>query len=109
MNTIALFDLNEKTALITGCDTGLGMGMAIALAEAGANIIGASVVDDYAAVKNAVEATGKKFTYHQVDISDRQALYIFINKIKSENKKIDILVNNAGIIMRNPAAEHSDE
>ncbi len=108
MNTLALFNLSGKTALVTGCDTGLGQGMALALAEAGANIVGASIVDDYSATKEAIEATGRTFTYHKVDIGDRDALYAFINKVKAENK-IDILVNNAGIIMRKPAAEHPDE
>ena len=109
MNISKQFNLSGKTALVTGCDTGLGQGMAVGLAEAGADILGASIVDDYAATKAAVEATGKKFTYHKVDISDREALYAFINKVKADNKKIDILVNNAGIIMRKPAAEHPDE
>lgn len=108
MNTLGLFNLAGKTALVTGCDTGLGQGMALALAEAGADIVGASIVDDYSATKEAIEATGRKFTYHKVDIGDREALYAFINKVKAENK-IDILVNNAGIIMRKPAAEHPDE
>jgi len=109
MKVLSLFDLSGKTALVTGCDTGLGLGMATALAEAGADIVGASVGGEYAAIKNRVEATGRKFTYHRVDISDRKALYAFINKVKEENKKIDILVNNAGIILRKPAAEHPDE
>ena len=109
MQTLDLFNLAGKTALVTGCDTGLGMGMATALAEAGADIVGASIVEDYSDVKAAVEATGRKFTYHRVDISNREALYAFINKVKAENERIDILVNNAGIIMRKPAAEHPDE
>lgn len=109
MNTLASFNLSGKTALVTGCDTGLGQGMALALAEAGANIVGASVVDDYSATQALVEATGRSFTYHKVDISDREQLYLFINNVKSANKRIDILVNNAGIIMRKPAAEHPDE
>jgi 2-dehydro-3-deoxy-D-gluconate 5-dehydrogenase len=109
MQTLDLFNLSGKTALVTGCDTGLGMGMATALAEAGADIIGASIVEDYSAVQAAVEATGRKFTYHRVDIGNREALYAFINKVKAENERIDILVNNAGIIMRKPAAEHPDE
>ena len=109
MQTLDLFNLTGKTALVTGCDTGLGMGMALALAEAGADIVGASIVEDYSEVKAAIESTGRKFTYHRVDISDRTTLYAFINKVKDDNKKIDILVNNAGIIMRKPAAEHPDE
>lgn len=109
METLNLFNLAGKTAVVTGCDTGLGMGMALALAEAGANIVGASIVEDYSEVKAAIEATGRTFTYHRVDISNRQALYDFINKVKADNERIDILVNNAGIIMRKPAAEHPDE
>jgi 2-deoxy-D-gluconate 3-dehydrogenase len=109
MGTLSLFDLKGKTAVVTGCDTGLGMGMAVALAEAGANIVGASIVEDPGAVKETVEATGQRFTYHRVDIGDREALYAFINLVKSQNERIDILVNNAGIILRKPAAEHPDE
>lgn len=107
--TLDLFNLAGKKAVVTGCDTGLGQGMALALAEAGAEIIGASIVDDYSATQKAIEATGKKFTYHKVDISDRDQLYAFINKVKTDHGRIDILVNNAGIIMRKPAAEHPDE
>src|SRR6266542_3352833 len=104
-----LFNLENKTAVVTGCDTGLGMAMATALAEAGANIIGASVAEDYTSVKKAVEATGKKFIYYRIDISERGALYSFINDVQQQHKRIDILINNAGIIMRKPAAEHPDE
>ena len=56
MSILNQFSL-KKTAVVTGCDTGLGMGMATALAEAGADIVGASIVEDYSAVKAAVEAT----------------------------------------------------
>ena len=109
MKTLELFDLSGKTAVVTGCDTGLGKGMATALAEAGADIAGASIANDYSEVKAEVEATGRKFTYYKVDISNREELYAFINQVKTDNKRIDILVNNAGIIMRKPAAEHPDE
>ena len=104
----SLFDLTGKTALVTGCDTGLGLGMATALANAGADIVGASIVDDFSATKTAVETAGRKFTYFKVDISDREALYAFIKSVK-EKFQVDILINNAGIIMRKPIAEHPDE
>jgi 2-dehydro-3-deoxy-D-gluconate 5-dehydrogenase len=107
--TLDLFDLTGKTALVTGCNTGLGQAMALALAEAGANIIGASVGDDITATRSMMEKTGKAFSYYQVDISDRAQLYTFITRVKKDHPRIDILVNNAGIIMRNPAAEHTDE
>ena len=108
MQVLKQFDLTGKTAVVTGCDTGLGQGMSIALAEAGADIIGISVVGDTTDTKNSIEAAGRTFTHYRVDISDREQLYSFINKVV-EGSKVDILVNNAGIIMRKPAAEHPDE
>ncbi len=109
MTTLELFILEGKTALVTGCDTGLGLAMATALAEAGANIVGASLSKEYAEAKKAIEDTGRTFTYYAVDFSDREALYAFIKQVKTEHPVIDILVNNAGMILRTPAAEHSDE
>jgi 2-deoxy-D-gluconate 3-dehydrogenase len=109
MNAQEIFNLNGKTALVTGCNTGIGKAMSIALAEAGANIIGLSSGGAYAEVKQAVEATGKSFVYYQVDLSNREAIYGFVSQVNADNKKVDILVNNAGIIMRKPAAEHPDE
>jgi 2-deoxy-D-gluconate 3-dehydrogenase len=104
-----LFDLTGKTAVVTGCDTGIGQGMAVALASAGADIVGASIVDDCSGTQQQIEALGRKFTYHKVDISDRAQIYDFLKKVFEQNERIDIAFNNAGIIMRNPAAEHSDE
>ncbi|HEY0056951.1 MAG TPA: SDR family NAD(P)-dependent oxidoreductase [Pedobacter sp.] len=109
MHTPEMFNLDGKTALVTGCNTGIGKAMTIALAEAGANIIGLSSGGAYAAVKASVEALGKSFMYHQVDLSNREDIYDFVSKINTDDKRIDILVNNAGIIMRKPAAEHPDE
>ena len=109
MHTPEMFNLDGKTALVTGCNTGIGKAMSIALAEAGANIIGLSSGGAFADVKASVEAVGKSFVYYQVDLSNRQDIYDFVHKINSDSRKIDILVNNAGIIMRKPAAEHPDE
>jgi len=105
----SLFDLTGKTALVTGCDTGLGQGMAVALAEAGANIVGASIVEDISGTKNLIEGLGRTFSYHRVDLSDREQIYKMVKKVLDENDRIDILINNAGMILRKPAAEHPDE
>jgi 2-deoxy-D-gluconate 3-dehydrogenase len=107
----SLFDLNGKTALVTGCNKGIGKSMAVGLAEVGADIIGVSGSLELKGsdIQNRVEALGKKFTAYQADFSDRNSLYDFIQKVKDENKQIDILVNNAGTIKRNPVAEHADE
>ncbi len=104
----AYFNLDGKLAVVTGCDTGIGQAMAIALAEAGADVIGTSLKGDPSNTKTAVENLGRNFIYHQVDLSSRESLYNFINTVLSQHK-VDILVNNAGTILRNPAAEHSDE
>ncbi len=107
---LSLFDLSGKTALVTGCDKGIGKAYAIALAEAGTDIIGASrSLEKGSAIEKEITALGKKFTAYKVDLGDKDDLYRFIQKVKEESSTIDILVNNAGTIMRKPAAEHPDE
>jgi 2-dehydro-3-deoxy-D-gluconate 5-dehydrogenase len=110
MSILNQFELKGKTALVTGSDTGLGQGMAIALAEAGADIIGASNVEAIKGgdTEKAIVALGRKFTGYVVDISNREDLYNFISSVKA-NHTIDILINNAGMILRKPVAEHPDE
>jgi 2-deoxy-D-gluconate 3-dehydrogenase len=105
------FDLTGKVALVTGCKRGIGMAMALGLAEAGADIIGVSANLELGGsqVSKAVEALGRKFKAYQADFSNRDSLYAFIKQVKVDFPRIDILVNNAGTILRNPAAEHSDE
>ena len=105
------FDLTGKIALVTGCKRGIGMAMALGLAEAGADIIGVSANLELSGsqVSAAVEALGRKFKAYQADFSNRDSLYAFIKQLKADYPRIDILVNNAGTILRNPAAEHSDE
>lgn len=107
----SLFDLKGKTALVTGANKGIGFAMALGLAEAGANIIGASASIELegSEIEKAVKSLGRDFTAYQVNLEDRINLYEFINKVKAADTPIDILVNNAGTIMRSPAAEHSDE
>ena len=111
MGILNKFSLEGKTAIVTGCKRGIGKGMAIALAEAGADIIGVSATLEKSgsAVEAAVKATGRNFTAYTCDFGDRTALYAFIAAVKNDFPTIDILVNNAGTIMRKPAAEHPDE
>jgi 2-deoxy-D-gluconate 3-dehydrogenase len=106
-----IFDLSGKTALVTGCNKGIGKAMAIGLAEAGADIIGVSASLELSGsdIEKKVKALGRYFHAYAADLSDRDALYAFIKKVNEENPVIDILVNNAGTIMRKPAAEHPDE
>ncbi len=111
MSIFKLFDLTGKTALVTGCKRGIGQAMAIALAEAGANIIGVSASLELSGseVEKKVTALGRSFKAYQADFADRTSLYAFIEQMKKDFPVIDILVNNAGTILRTPAAEHPDE
>ena len=110
MNIIEQFSLKGKVALVTGAKRGLGKGMAVALAEAGADIIGVSAtLEPGSSVEKEVTALGRQFKGYACDFADRQSLYAFIAQVKKDFPRIDILVNNAGTILRQPAAEHPDE
>ena len=111
MSIMDRFRVDGKTALVTGCRRGIGRGFAEALAEAGADIVGVSaqMEADGSEVQKAVEACGRSFRGYACDLGDREALYRFIEQVRTEVPQIDILVNNAGIIRREPAAEHPDE
>lgn len=104
------FDLTGKTALVTGGNKGIGAGMALGLAQAGANIIVASrTVEAGSEIEQQVLALGRRFKSYKMDASDRSSVYDFVNLVLKENPRIDILINNAGTIMRKPVAEHPDE
>lgn len=103
------FNLKGKTALVTGASKGIGQAYALALAEAGADIIGVSYERESPETKQIVEHTGRSYKSYCSDFSDRGSLYEFIKKVKEEHPKIDILVNNAGTILRKPISEHPDE
>ncbi len=111
MSILQQFELKGKTALVTGAKRGIGLGMAVALAESGANIVGvsASLETKGSQAEKEVLATGRSFKGYQADFNDRKALYAFIEQVKEECAPIDILVCNAGTILRKPAAEHPDE
>lgn len=112
MNILKSFDLTGKTALVTGCNRGIGKGMAIAMAEAGANVIGVSATLKLkdSEIEKEVKALGRKFKAYQSDFSNRKSIYDFIEKMKSDGAPtVDILINNAGTILRAPAVEHPDE
>lgn len=102
------FSLNGKIALVTGATRGLGAGMAIGLAEAGADIIGVGT-RDMATVKRDVIGLGRNFYEIKEDLSKGGAA----NRIKVESLRlagrVDILVNNAGIIRRSPPEQYSDD
>ncbi|MBK9167416.1 MAG: SDR family oxidoreductase [Bryobacterales bacterium] len=105
------FRLDGKVALVTGCRRGIGRGMALALAEAGADIIGVSKSQEPSgsAIEQEVTALGRRFRGYPCDLADRHALYGFLGQLQRDEPVVDILFNNAGTILRKPAAEHPDE
>ena len=106
-----LFKLEGKTALVTGCDRGIGQAMALGLASAGANIVGVSISDTIKGgeTEQKITALGRTFTGYTADLSQRENLYQFIEVVKKNHPRIDILINNAGMILRKPVAEHPDD
>ncbi|SIN83653.1 SDR family oxidoreductase [Vannielia litorea] len=110
MSDLSMFDLTGKTAVVTGAKRGIGRGMAEALAQAGADIVGVSAsLAPGSEVEQAVTALGRKFTPYQCDFSDRKAVTALAAQLQKDGVAPDILVNNAGTIKRKPAAEHPDD
>lgn len=98
------FSLEGKTALVTGCNRGLGLGIAHGLAEAGADIVGV-YRESPGEAATQVSRAGRAFHGIQADLSIRRETQNVITKINSAGVLPEILVNNAGIIRRSPAAE----
>lgn len=103
-----LFDLTGKTAIVTGASTGLGEGMSLGLAEAGADIV---LVDHRERKETAekISKLGRKTLSLVADLSEMNSLQMIIDESIKKFGKVDILVNNAGIIRRSPALEFSEK
>jgi 2-deoxy-D-gluconate 3-dehydrogenase len=105
-----LFKLNNKIALVTGAGRGLGQGMAIALAEAGADVAGLDVLplDETAA---QVQALGRRFLPLKANLLEAHAddMAAVVKQVVDGLGGLDILVNNAGIIRRAPVLEFSEK
>ena len=107
--TVERFSLEGKIALVTGSSRGLGAGIAMALAEAGAKVAihGSRAVPD-ATHKMLTKADAEAFSVVG-DVSDAAVCTRLIDDVVGHFGRIDILVNNAGTIRRAPAVDHSDE
>lgn len=104
------FRLTGKNALVTGSRTGLGKAMALALAEAGANVVvHGSKQDGITQVCEAVRSTGVKAASVVADLADPHSPDRLMDAAINEFGSIDILINNAGMIRRSPAADYSIE
>ncbi|MEJ6007688.1 2-dehydro-3-deoxy-D-gluconate 5-dehydrogenase KduD [Paucibacter sp. AS339] len=102
------FQLHGRVAIVTGCNTGLGQGMACALAQAGADIVGVNVSEPDE-TRAQVEALGRRFMDLRANLSDITCLEGLVEQAKSLSGRVDILVNNAGIIRREDAIKFSEK
>ncbi|HKY23118.1 MAG TPA: 2-dehydro-3-deoxy-D-gluconate 5-dehydrogenase KduD [Vicinamibacterales bacterium] len=104
-----LFDLTGKVALVTGASRGLGAAMAIALAEAGADVAIHASEKPPTNTEDAITERGRKARCFTADLSKREQTARLVPSVISAFGRLDILVNNAGICKRKPAADHPDE
>jgi 2-deoxy-D-gluconate 3-dehydrogenase len=103
-----MFELTGKVAMVTGCNTGLGQGMALGLAQAGADIVGVGY-EPAPETQAAIEALGRKFHYITANLMQQDLLEAIVAEAVEVMGAIDILVNNAGIIRRQDILEFSNK
>ncbi|KFK94790.1 MULTISPECIES: 2-dehydro-3-deoxy-D-gluconate 5-dehydrogenase KduD [unclassified Serratia (in: enterobacteria)] len=102
------FDLTGKVALITGCNTGLGQGVAVGLAQAGCDIIGVNRSEPQETMAKVTQL-GRRFLNLNADLGKIDAIPALLAEALGEFGKIDILVNNAGIIRREDALSFNEK
>lgn len=102
------FSLQGKVAVVTGCDAGLGQGMALGLAKAGCDIVGVNISEPTETMEK-IQATGRKFVDIRANLMKLDDIPSIVDRAVTELGRIDILVNNAGIIRRNDAIEFSEQ
>jgi 2-deoxy-D-gluconate 3-dehydrogenase len=101
------FDLAGRVAVVTGANTGLGQAIAVALAQAGADValVGRSPMDETAA---RIAATGRESLAIKADLSTTAPIADIVRRVDDWRGRLDILVNNAGIIRRADALEFTE-
>ena len=110
MRILDKFKLDGKTALVTGCNRGIGFGIAKALAEAGADIIGASSsLAEGSKIEQVVNDLKCQFYHYKCDFSKRENTLDFLEKLRSHNLAPEIFIGNAGTLERSNLSDHKDE
>lgn len=105
---LELFKLDGKVAAVTGATRGIGRSIALALAEAGADIALLQRSPEQSAVKEEIESLGRKCLIVPCDLENVEQVKAAIPTVVSHFGKIDILVNNAGIQRRSPSVDFSE-
>ena len=103
------FRLDGKIAVVTGSERGLGRGMAVALAQAGADVLGVTYAAAAPETAAAIAATGRRYVHVQADLSSIEPIPRIIDAALAAYGRIDILVNNAGIITRNDSVDFTEK
>ncbi len=103
------FSLKGRAAIVTGAGRGIGQGLALGLAEAGADLFLVSKSDSVEATKALVEKLGRRVVTLQADLADMASVPRVVEGALAAYGKIDILVNNAGIQRRAPVIEFSEK
>ncbi|KAF1852191.1 NAD(P)-binding protein [Cucurbitaria berberidis CBS 394.84] len=104
-----LFSLEGQTALVTGGTRGIGQAMAIALAEAGADILLVQRDTSNQTTKQAIESLGRKATIYTADLSSNPSVSALVPAILKDGHRIHILLNCGGIQRRHPADQFPDD
>ncbi|WP_017472485.1 2-dehydro-3-deoxy-D-gluconate 5-dehydrogenase KduD [Amphibacillus jilinensis] len=107
--SLDLFSVKDKVAIVTGGNTGLGQGYAVALAKAGADVFVVSYDQDWQETRELIEAEGRKVEFFQADLTDRNQIKAVVDTCLDVYGQVDILVNNAGTIRRAPLLEYKPE
>ena len=102
------FRLDGQTALVTGGTRGLGRAIAIAFAEAGADIALVSRVPN-PDVEKTISSLGRRVIHHTADLSQREQTREIMNAVTKKIGSVDILVNNAGIIRKSPLHQYPEK
>lgn len=103
-----LFDLSGKVAIVTGGNKGLGLGIAVGLAEAGADIVSVARSNSHETRKQ-VEALGRRFLEIKADLITQDPIKDIVSQTVQSMGHIDILVNNSGIIRREEALDFTEQ
>jgi 7-alpha-hydroxysteroid dehydrogenase len=103
------FSVTDRVAIVTGAGQGIGAGIAVGLAEAGADVVlAARTLSDLEEVAGEVEARGRRALAVRTDVTDRDALEHLVESTMLAFGRVDILVNNAGGTMPRPAMSTSE-
>lgn len=103
-----MFSLKGKTAIVTGANTGLGQGICVAYAQAGANVVGVAR-RSCTETKSLIDEFGGNFTEVIADLSSTEPIERIVKEACTVYGQVDILVNNAGIIKREDAVNVNEE